>query len=266
MAAFSIDDAYEIMRSIPYSEDAILVGGQALNFWASKYAGEDPSIEKYAPFTSADVDFLGGIEPAQSLADMLHGEMYIPSMDDHSPETAKVVLQLPGKQKMEIDFLAMLSGLDESHVKRMAASIRIPDSDKEFYVIHPFHCLKGQLSNVYGPLKRHDAHRVARVKLAVDIVQKCLDETFNRDERSGYNLAEEIIALSMLETAKVAFVMDGIDVLKAISDHPKQSLDFKDTRLPQVRAMVAKKRANYKKALDRQEARRALAGQEVRNP
>ena len=265
MAQYSIDDVISILTNALRHDDAILVGGQALNFWATTYArkNQQSKLEDFLPFTSRDIDFMGDVEAAQLFADALQGRIYTPTIDDHTPEAAKVVLELDNQEKLEIDFLSTLSGLDESQVRRLAGKIIVPGSDYELLVMHPFHCLKGQLSNVYGPLKRRfrddGEHQTTRIKLAVKVVGECLRYTFDRSEREGYELVEAIVELSLLTTAKSAFYLDQIDVLEAIQDHPNQSREFKQQRLPQILRQVTEKRTRYRLAMDKQEARRALS-------
>lgn len=40
----------------------ILIGGQAVFFWASRYVVKEPSLNESRPFTSADIDFQGNRE------------------------------------------------------------------------------------------------------------------------------------------------------------------------------------------------------------
>ena len=57
------------------------------------------------------------------------------SIDDHTPEAAKVVLELDNQEKLEVDFLSTLSGLDESQVRCLAGKTIVPGSDYELLVI-----------------------------------------------------------------------------------------------------------------------------------
>jgi hypothetical protein len=38
----------------------ILIGGQAVNYWAEHYLSAEPQLAKLQPFTSEDIDFKGG--------------------------------------------------------------------------------------------------------------------------------------------------------------------------------------------------------------
>lgn len=44
----------------------LLIGGQAVNYWAERYLATEPQLKALQPFTSEDIDFKGGS------ADVLH--------------------------------------------------------------------------------------------------------------------------------------------------------------------------------------------------
>jgi len=57
---FSLDQFGEALRvrdsaGLPY----IIIGGQAVNFWATRYADSEPLLKSLGPFTSKDIDFCG---------------------------------------------------------------------------------------------------------------------------------------------------------------------------------------------------------------
>lgn len=51
-------------RGKPY----VLVGGQAVYFWASRYAAEERGVEQWRPFTSKDIAFQGGRDDVLHIA------------------------------------------------------------------------------------------------------------------------------------------------------------------------------------------------------
>ena len=61
------DLAYRDIRPIlakvgDLGRDLVLVGGQAVNFWAHVYEHRVPTVARDAPFTSKDIDFCGDSE------------------------------------------------------------------------------------------------------------------------------------------------------------------------------------------------------------
>lgn len=53
--------------------DIVLVGGQAVNYWADRYRHVVPELAAEWPFTSRDIDFFGRREDVEILAERLHG-------------------------------------------------------------------------------------------------------------------------------------------------------------------------------------------------
>ena len=60
MTELSYVDVRPVLAKIADLErDLVLVGGQAVNFWASYYERRVPELAREAPFTSKDIDFCG---------------------------------------------------------------------------------------------------------------------------------------------------------------------------------------------------------------
>lgn len=60
---FSLQQFAEVLKirdatGQPY----LLIGGQAVNYWAERYLSVEPQLESLQPFTSEDIDFKGGTE------------------------------------------------------------------------------------------------------------------------------------------------------------------------------------------------------------
>lgn len=134
------------------SDDAFIVGGQALNLWAERYS-HVAELDAYGPYTSKDIDYFGQREAAEKLANALGGSVAIPDADDNTPQTAIVHAELDG-QPIEIDFLWHVMGVDDVKLKKQASQIkmhiRLPEGTAELHVpiMHPFHCLQSRLANV----------------------------------------------------------------------------------------------------------------------
>ncbi len=62
-AVFRVRDS----KGLPY----VLIGGQAVNFWAETYLPQEPALSAWLPFTSEDIDFYGGCDDVRSLANQL---------------------------------------------------------------------------------------------------------------------------------------------------------------------------------------------------
>jgi len=49
----------------------VLIGGQAVNYWAERYLETEPQLRPLQPFTSEDIDFKGNAEDVRRIARQL---------------------------------------------------------------------------------------------------------------------------------------------------------------------------------------------------
>lgn len=69
---FSLQQFSEILKiRDEKGEPNLLIGGQAVNYWAERYASADPQLEKLRPFTSQDIDFKGTRADVERIARQL---------------------------------------------------------------------------------------------------------------------------------------------------------------------------------------------------
>lgn len=69
---FSLQQFSEVLKlrdaaGQPY----LLIGGQAVNYWAERYLASEPQLKPLQPFTSEDIDFKGGADDVQRIARQL---------------------------------------------------------------------------------------------------------------------------------------------------------------------------------------------------
>jgi hypothetical protein len=74
-----------LVRRERIADSVVVVGGQAVDFWAELYAPQLPAIDCEAPFTSNDIDFCGGVRVVRICADRLEGTAIVATIDDHTP-------------------------------------------------------------------------------------------------------------------------------------------------------------------------------------
>ena len=72
---FSLEQFSEVFQirdaaDLPY----ILIGGQAVNYWAERYLAKESELGKLVPFTSEDIDFKGSRADVQRIAGQ-HGKI-----------------------------------------------------------------------------------------------------------------------------------------------------------------------------------------------
>lgn len=124
----------------------VLIGGQAVAFWAHYYAITD------LPLTSKDIDFCGNKRAAELCAERLGGSPSFPGMDDATPNSAVVRFVDDDGVERILDFLDAPFGLRAEEVHRLSQEFSIldpagQDTSSHFRVMHPLHCLVSRINN-----------------------------------------------------------------------------------------------------------------------
>ena len=71
-----------LARLADLDRDLVLVGGQAVNFWAFVCEGRVPALARAGPFASRDVDFCGDRRTVRLCAQRLGGRARVSTLDD----------------------------------------------------------------------------------------------------------------------------------------------------------------------------------------
>ena len=120
--------------------------------------------------TSEDVDFYASREAAKAFAAKLgSAKIYIPQIDDHTPNAA-VVVGLLGAREIKVDFMHSILGVDAKSIENNFITLTGPrthgEGEIEILLLHPLDCLRSRLSNI-NDLKRNDLHSLSSAKAAV---------------------------------------------------------------------------------------------------
>jgi len=237
------------------SPRGLLVGGQALAFWADHLRVERPA--NLVSGVTADADFIGDSLLAKDLGKRLGWQTWIPALDDSTPQTGKVTHRTKTGGVKQVDFLSGVVGLTSKDLARRAVEMEVPDIGL-LRVIHPIDVLDSRIQNLHLlPGKRTDAG-IAQARLAVDVVREFIrQEVASRGERVGLKLLERIADIAADIAAVRVFLLYDIDPLQAV---PLE--DFRTTsalhkvRWPQIVAEVSQKRESLRKLSSRSKPRR----------
>lgn len=143
---------YDLASILQLSDNAFIVGGQALNLWAERYSNV-AELADYGPYTSKDLDYFGYHQAARKLAAALGGTVRTPTADDHTPQTAIVTAEIQG-ERVEIDFLHHVKGVQDDSLQKQAVqlvlTVRAGDraGTLNIPIMHPLHCMQSRLANV----------------------------------------------------------------------------------------------------------------------
>jgi hypothetical protein len=228
------------------SPEGLLVGGQALAFWADHLQVKRPA--NLISGVTADADFIGDSLLAKNLGKRLGWQTWIPALDDSTPQTGKVTHRTRNGGVKQVDFLSGVAGLTTKDLARRAIELEVPDIGR-LRVIHPVDVLDSRIQNLHLlPGKRTDAG-IAQARLAVDVAREFIRrEITTRGERVGLKLLERVADIGADMAAVRVFLLFGIEPLQAV---PLE--DFRTTsalhkvRWPQIAAEIGAKRESLRK-------------------
>src|SRR5688572_12333257 len=250
-APLTTEDVQKILSIC--SPRGLLVGGQALAFWADYLQVERPA--KLVSEVTADADFIGDSVLATTLGNKLGWDTWIPALDDATPKTGKVTHRTKNGAVKQVDFLSGVVGLTTKDLARRAVEIDVPEIGR-LRVIHPIDVLDSRIQNLHLLPEKRTQAGIAQAVLAVDVVRAFIRREIDvRGERAGLKLLERAAAIAGDIAAVKVNLLHGIDPLAAV---PLE--DFRTTsalhskRWPQIVAEIREKR----------ETMRALLSQEAR--
>jgi hypothetical protein len=236
------------------SPRGLLVGGQALAFWAARLAVELPST--LVPTVTADADFIGDSALAQELGKRLGWKTWVPSLDDATPNTGKVTQTIKGGGIKQVDFLSGVVGLTTKDVVRRAIELDVPKVGI-VRVMHPIDVLDSRIQNLDLLPEKRNAAGIAQARLAVDVARVFIQRVIaEKDERAGLRLVERVVAIAEDIVSVRVFLLHGIDPLLAVPIDDFRTVPKLHTeRWPQVQVDIGKMRDAVKKSLPSPRAR-----------
>lgn len=245
----SSDEVRQILENS--SEDAVLVGGQALAFWSQIYHVLPPN--ELSGGISADIDFIGSVSAARTVGQALNrsgGSWKLHTVDpgDATPQTAKLSLTVKDEGYKEIDFLWAIVGVNTDQVKARAVEMRLPGLSKGLKIIHPLDLLASRLHNLADIPEKRDAQGVAQGRLAIDVVRAFIAQAHNTlQERDVFSFVEEVRRIALNKKLGRVYYEYGFDVLSAVPVKLFKNERFLSKRWPQIQALVAEQRESQAK-------------------
>lgn len=210
--------------------DLVLVGGQALAFWMSRFEIEpDEGVA-----ISNDGDALGEVNRARELADAIHARVEMPHKMSRTSIVAQLRLPAPDGKERNIDVLHMLytvEGLKKStifteRVIRNSVEVEWRDGVR-IRVMDPFDVLESRAQNAVGLIDDKGPHVLTQVRWAIPVASAALQRLAS-DPASQDRIGGKIQAIFKLAHSQVG--------RRLLEDHQIELLDAIDTDLLQHRA------------------------------
>jgi hypothetical protein len=223
-----------------HTSGTVLIGGQAVAFWAAYYR-----IESRLPALTADIDFLGTQAEAKRAARNLKipHRLNIATFDDATPHSAVLLIDMEGySEPIIIDYLAGVIGVDARAIRKSAVTVQF--ENEPLRVLHPLQLLQTKIWNLYQLVEKRTEEGVEQARLSIAIAAAYIDDA-RMGARELLKAVEAIARFAATEPARYARDHFTLDCLQAI---PKSAFAegalpplFHEKRWPQLKAAITRK-------------------------
>ena len=246
----------------PLSADKriILIGGQAVAWWARHLKPKVPGLPIGNVLTSKDLDFEGSVTAAKRAAELLDAQLRIPGLDDHTPETGVLVFEDVDGIRREVDFIDQPAGLRAQDVRDTAVLMELPATARRraisFWVMHPERSMESRIYNFHRLPGRKTALGLDQLRMSVVCARLWTarilgDQSLPESERvrTALRLNERIFRRCMNDRSfRSVWLEHDVDPFDAvIQEHELLPVDFKERRLPQMRIQLDDRRARQRR-------------------
>jgi hypothetical protein len=233
--------------------DMILVGGQALAFWAAYYRSPAPAIA-----ITKDVDLLGTKADVERLARGLDAKAVFPHKIATTLLVGQVLKDLPGGGYVNIDVMFRVYGNIATEAIASRAVLAENPAGR-FRVMHPIDVLQGRLENVYGLSAKQDEHGVAQLRLAIDVARTFVGDIASQEATGAHDSTRPVVlrhlarleALALSDAGRKVAKRQGVHVADAIDPEPVSHIKpFMSKKLPQLLKLMSAARRNELRGRD----------------
>ncbi|WP_374355851.1 hypothetical protein [Chitinimonas sp.] len=214
----------------------ILVGGQALAFWAAHYRVSLDSLA-FTGAISKDVDVLGDRESAIAIANATQGTV---ELVDHTHALTALIgtvkVRLSGDDYAIIDVLHRLLQTNRAELQAIRErALDVEVAGVAMRVMHPLDVLSSRIANIRWREEKQDDQGVAQLRLAILMAAAYLYDIASFDQELAMYLVEQTVKIC--KASEAAWVAKHFDVtyLPAIPQDAIENSNFQEKRLPRIR-------------------------------
>jgi hypothetical protein len=196
----------------------VIIGGQAVGYWAETYLEKEPGLAQWLPFSSKDIDFQGGREDVLRIAKTLGVRAQLPSSREMTALAGIIPFNI-GELRTSIEVLRSFPGMPKARIQQWALTAN--RSGKEIRVLDPVSLLSSKL---FLALKVDQKERrdVEHLRIRLMCVRAFLRETLCGVEagalpaRGWLGAVERVLKLAESSHGKKAVRTLGVDWTQAL--------------------------------------------------
>jgi hypothetical protein len=183
----SPEEVHRILKQLEELTDeghVVVIGGQAVYFWAFYLSSLVPDFLRGAPPTSGDFDVCGDRKTTIRAAELLKGEAYLPELDHFTPNTGLVQFRDSDGHERILDVIGDPYGLTRRDVMERAVRVRYQPKGRSpvhFWVMNPIHCMFSRVHNVVG-LSQQSRLALRQLRVSIQCAREFLRTILDQEE------------------------------------------------------------------------------------
>jgi hypothetical protein len=230
----------------------IVVGGQAVYFWAYFFSQRDPVLLRGAPPASADLDLCGNRATVLRAAELLGGEARLPEIDHATPNAGIVRFRDSEGHERILDIITTPYGLAKRDLVDRAVRVRYQPPGTaavHFWVMNPPHCMQSRVHNVIG-LRQRSRHSLRQLRVSIPCTREFLRTLFDQADVDLKQRRRQVMAWNQRiyrfarsdNDARAVFRELGIDPFNAVLLDERLSERFQQQGYPRWKQDLARRR------------------------
>jgi hypothetical protein len=235
MMKFTFDDIKPLLKDMPQTDNAILVCGQACNFWAEIYL-RNKEYASFFPATSSDVDFLSNRSFVMSYTK--HFNLKYEESEKFSDPVllGRAKIKISGNKYIPIDFLFTVHALDSKKIKQNSKKMMV--NNYQIAIMHPCHCLTSRVENVLTFKDDYLPHRLKQLKMMMAVMRERINILCQNEKRKALHEIEYIFNIRSRTSGRKIFKHYGIELFTIIPCDTRLGEDFIKKRYPQMKRKI----------------------------
>ena len=224
----------------------VIIGGQAVGYWAETYLEQEPELVRWLPFNSKDIDFQGDRADVLRIAKDLRARAQLPDSREMTSLAGVIPLAIGGA-RTSIEVVRLFPGIPQERIQQWA--LTASRGGKEIRVLDPLSLLTCKL-RLALKVDQRERRDVEHLRIMLLCVRAFLRETLRGVEagslptRGWLGAVERVLKLAESSLGKKAARTLGVDWTQALplvdiaaSGH-RTAKRFRETRLVQWQAKL----------------------------
>ena len=215
------------------TQDAVLIGGQALAVWVTEY-NIDITSSSLSGSISNDADFLGDRKDVAAIAKSVSGKSKYPTERQITALVGQVEINVSKTEFVNIDVLHKVIGIDAASIKRRATEVHFGST--KFYLMHPLDVLQSRVENLSQLDSKRNEVGIEQARLAALVAHEYIVSVSKNPDDEGVALKaiEHVASIAKSAAGRHASRQFGISFFSAIPRlHIKNEM-FQEIRWPRL--------------------------------